>query len=217
MPGESDSSSPEPQGAQSVSRTAPKDVYPESGFRLPLPKRADLDERGKEMYDQIAGPSHRVIAGLQGPLGILLYDPELAELSFALNQFLRFRAGIPGRVRELAILVAARESRSQFEWGAHEPEALREGIDPKTIDIVRYGRSGEELPERDSVVIELGRQMFGQQKVDSDTFARALKLFGPRGLVNLVSLMGNYYGTAALLATFDMQLRPGQKPLLPKA
>jgi hypothetical protein len=67
----------------------------------------------------------------------------------------------------------------------------------------------------DAVVIELGRQMFQQKKVDSETYARALKLFGPRELVNLVSLMGNYYGTAVLLSTFDMQLRPGQKPPLP--
>jgi len=65
------------------------------------------------------------------------------------------------------------------------------------------------------VVIELGRQMFEEKKVDSETYARALKLFGPRGLVVLVSLMGNYYGTAALLSTFDLQLRAGQKPPLP--
>ena len=28
-------------------------------------------------------------------------------------------------------------------------------------------------------------------------------------------LMGNYAGTAALLTAVDMQLQPGQKPLLP--
>jgi hypothetical protein len=42
-----------------------------------------------------------------------------------------------------------------------------------------------------------------------------VKQFGPERLINLVSLMGNYSGTAALLMTFDMQLSPGQKPLLP--
>ncbi len=47
------------------------------------------------------------------------------------------------------------------------------------------------------------------------TFARALSRFGRRGLVDLVALMGNYASTAALLTAFDMQLDPGQKPLLP--
>ena len=193
----------------------PKDVYPDSMFRLPLPKREDLDDRGKKIYDQVVGPNSRTTAGLRGPSGILLNDSKLAELETALNQYLRYGSGLAGRVRELAILVTAREARSQFEWAAHEPLALQEGLDQKTIDIVKFGRSSKELPEMEAVVIELGRQMFEEKKVDSETYARALKLFGPRGLVVLVSLMGNYYGTAALLSTFDLQLRAGQKPPLP--
>jgi 4-carboxymuconolactone decarboxylase len=193
----------------------PKDVYPDSMFRLPLAKREDLDDRGKKIYDNIVSPNNPTIAGLRGPAGILLSDPKLAELETALNQFLRYGSGLSGRFRELAILVTAREAHSQFEWAAHEPQAIQEGLDQKTIAIVRDGRSTKGLPEMDAVVIELGRQMFGQKIVDSETYASALKLFGPRGLVDLVALMGNYYGTAALLSTFDMQLRPGQKPLLP--
>ncbi|HEV2523300.1 MAG TPA: hypothetical protein VGT24_13045 [Candidatus Acidoferrales bacterium] len=193
----------------------PMDVYPDSMFRLPLPKREDLDDRGKKIYDQIVGPNNPTLAGLRGPSGILLNDSKLAELAIALNQYLRYGSGLNGRVRELAILVTAREAYSQFEWAAHEPEAIQEGLDPKTIDIVKYGKSDKGLPERDAVVIELGRQMFEQKKVASETFATALKLFGRQGLVNLVSLMGNYYGAAALLSTFDVQLRPGQRPPLP--
>jgi hypothetical protein len=34
-------------------------------------------------------------------------------------------------------------------------------------------------------------------------------------LIDLVALMGNYAGTAALLLAFDMQLDPGQPPPLP--
>jgi len=215
--GEAQQSSPVAGGGtdQASPSALPKDVYPDSMFRLPLPKREDLDDRGKKSYDDIVSPNGPTIAGLRGPAGILLNDPELAELERALNQYLRYGSGLNGRVRELAILVAAREAHSQFEWAAHEPQALKEGLDPKTVEIVKYGRSSKGLPEMDAVVIELGRQMFGQKKVDSETYASALKLFGPRELVNLVSLMGNYCSTAALLSTFDMQLRPGQKPLLP--
>ncbi len=193
----------------------PKDVYPDSTFRLPLPKRDDLDDLGKKIYDGIVGPNNPTTAGLRGPSGILLYDPKLAQLEITLNQFLRYDSGLSERVRELAILVTAREAHSQFEWAAHEPLALKEGLDQKSIDIVKYGNSSKGLPETDQAVIDLGRQMFQQKRVDSETFARAQKLFGPRELVNLVSLMGNYYGTAVLLSTFDMQLRPGQTPPLP--
>ena len=46
-------------------------------------------------------------------------------------------------------------------------------------------------------------------------FAHALEIFGPKELVNLVSLMGYYASTAALLTAFDMQLGENQEALLP--
>ena len=58
------------------------------------------------------------------------------------------------------------------------------------------------------MIIQLSREALGQRKVSSDTFARAEKLFGKEGLVDLVWLMGR-------LNTFDQQLYPGWKPLLP--
>ena len=35
---------------------SPADIDPESGFRLPLPKRADLDAAGQKIYDRVADP-----------------------------------------------------------------------------------------------------------------------------------------------------------------
>jgi hypothetical protein len=66
-----------------------------------------------------------------------------------------------------------------------------------------------------AIVIELGREIFGARRVTSATFARSLQQFGRRALVDLVALMGNYAGTAALLTVFDMQLDPGQPQPLP--
>src|SRR5215471_19152019 len=51
--------------------------------------------------------------------------------------------------------------------------------------------------------------------VASTTFARSLHQFGRRALVDLVALIGNYAGTAALLTAFDMRLDPDQPPPLP--
>jgi 4-carboxymuconolactone decarboxylase len=193
----------------------PADIDPQSDFRLPLPKRADLDEAGQRIFDRVHDPKGGTIAGLKGPAGIQLYSPQLAELARPVNNYLRHEAGLGERVRELAILATAREFDSQFEWAAHEPEALSAGIAPAIIDTVRHRTSTAGLAEADAIIIELARAVFGAKKVTSEIYARAIAAFGPRSLVNLVSLMGNYAATAALLATFDMQLRPGQKPLLP--
>ncbi len=192
----------------------PSDIDPQSGFRLPLPKREDFDEAGKRCYDRVSAPGASIV-GLQGPSGIHLYSPKAAEHARALNRYLRYEAGFSPRVREIAILTTAREMDSQFEWCAHEPEALKEGIEPSVIDVIKHRKSTAGLGETDAAVIELGRQLFHDHRVTSETFARVKALFGPHKLVELVMLMGNYAGTAALLAAVDMQLHPGRKPLLP--
>jgi 4-carboxymuconolactone decarboxylase len=192
----------------------PSDIDPRSGFRLPLPNREDLDEAGKATYDRATKPG-ATIAGLQGPAGIQLFSPKTAPFHTAMNRYLRFEAGFTPHVREVAILTTAREMDSQFEWVAHEPEALKEGVPQNTIDVIKHRRSTAGLDETDATVIELGRQIWKDHKVKSETFAKAKAIFGPNKLIELVMLMGNYAGTAALLATVDMQLHAGKKPLLP--
>ena len=198
----------------STGSTMPSDIDPKSGMRLPLPKREELDEAGQKAYDRSSAPGAS-IAGLQGPGGIQLYSPKTAASVSGLNRYLRFEAGFTPHVREVAILATAREMDSQFEWVAHEPEALKEGVEPAVIDAIKYRKSTAGLDETDATVIELGRQIFRDHKVTPETFAKAKALFGPAKLVELVMLMGNYAGTAALLTAFDMQLHAGKKPLLP--
>ena len=193
----------------------PEDVDPESGCRLPLPRREQLDDAGRRTYDSLADPKGGTIRGLRGPGGILLHSPELSRYARPLNRYLRHEAGLGGRVRELAILTTARELDSQFEWAAHEPEALSEGISQEIIEVIKHRKDTKGLDEADAIVIELGREIFGARKVASTTFARSLRRFGRRALVDLVALMGNYAGTAALLTALDMQLDPSQPPLLP--
>jgi 4-carboxymuconolactone decarboxylase len=192
----------------------PSDIDPQSGFRLPLPGREDLDDAGQKAYDRGTTPG-ATIAGLQGPAGVQLYSTRTAPHLTALNRYLRFEAGLSPRVRELAILATAREMDSQFEWVAHEPEALKEGVEQSVIDVIKYRKSTAALADTDATVIELGRQIWRDHKVSSELFAKAKTLFGPNKLIDLVLLMGNYAGTAALLTAVDMQLHSGKTPLLP--
>jgi 4-carboxymuconolactone decarboxylase len=203
-----------PPAAAQTRAAMPADIDPQSGFRLPLPKREDLDDAGKKIYDDASRPGASLV-GLQGPPGIYLHSPRNGSLLRAINRQLRFESGIAPRIREIAILVTAREMDSQFEWVAHEPEALKEGVPQGTIDAIKHRRGTSGLDERDAAVITFGRQLWRDHRVDSATFARAKALFGPQQLVDIVLLMGNYSGTAALLTAFDMQLAPGKKPLLP--
>ena len=192
------------------------DIDPESGFRLPLLKREDLGEVGRRYYDRANTPGGHSIVGLRGPAGIRLYSENSLEHAQGLNRYLRFETRFSPRIRETAILVTAREMDCQFEWTAHEPEARKQGVTAEVVDVIKHRKSTDELGEIDATIIDLGREIFVDHKVSPATFARAKALFGSHDLVELVMLMGMYASTAALLIAFDMQLRPGQEPLLPE-
>ena len=193
----------------------PADIDPRSGFRLPLPRREDLDEYGQRTYDRGAVPGAN-IAGLQGPAGIQLYSPWATHQLSILSKYLRDDAGFTPRVREIAFLTTSREMDNQFEWTAHEPVALNAGVPENVIDVIKYKKATQGLEEADAIIIELGRQIWSKHKVEPDTFARANAIFGSRMLVDLVLIMGHHATIAALLTTFDMQLHAGREPLLPK-
>jgi 4-carboxymuconolactone decarboxylase len=193
----------------------PKDVYPDSRFRLPLPKRADMDDYGKKVFDELADPGRSSLVGLQGPSGIRLHSPRVAKPMSDVNTYLRTGTGLDGRLTEIAIMVTARAMDNQFEWTAHEIAGRKTGVEPAIIDLIKYRKPIAGLGEKETIIIRFGRELFDRKKVSSPTFAEALRLFGQRGLVDLTSLMGHYAATSAILTAFDMQLPEGQKPLLP--
>ena len=193
----------------------PKDVHPESLSRLPLRKREEMDEQGQRFYDGAVGPESRTLAGLRGPSGIWLHSPELGERMRRVNQYLRFETALGRRLTELTILVTARELDQQFEWTAHEPAALAEGLSQEIIDVVKHRRPADGLGPEESTIIAFGREVLRERKVRSETFAQAVKLFGHEGVVNLAALMGNYAATAIMLNAVDQQVHPERKPLLP--
>src|SRR5207245_8643658 len=96
-----------------------------------------------------------------------------------------------------------------------EPAARREGRDSRIIDIVEHRKPVVRLGKKEALIIGFGRELFRKKRLRSQTFARAVELFGRRGVLELAALMGNYAMTAVILNTVDQQLHPGQGPLLP--
>jgi len=191
------------------------DIDPDSRCRLPFVDRATLDPETQAMFDSHQKGGGHTLRGLRGPGGIKLHSPALAKHMRPVGRYLRVDAGFTGRVREVAILITARCCDSQFEWVAHEREAIRQGVPPETIETIRLRKPVDALDPSDALIITLGREAFLSRKVSAATYRRALETFGRRCLVDLVALMGNYASTAVMLTVFDMQLDEGVEPPLP--
>lgn len=179
-----------PRGASAVQDTErlPKDVHPESRSRLPPRASGSPGEP-------------------PGAAAIRRYGSGAATL--------RWDTPLERPLLELAILITAREHDQPFEWSLHEMEAVAVGLDPDVIDIVRHGRPLTGLRDREAIIIQLGREVFGRHRVASDTYSRALALLGQKTLVDVVALMGQYAGTAALLTAFNQHMPPGWPQFLP--
>jgi 4-carboxymuconolactone decarboxylase len=78
-------------------------------------------------------------------------------------------------------------------------------LEPSVIDIVRQRGAVDNLAEKDAAIVQFGRELFGRHTVSAATYARALKAFGERDLVDLVDLMARNVADATLLTAFDQQ------------
>ncbi len=198
-------------GADSAAAPLPKDVYPESRNRLPLPKREDVDDAGKNVFDQMTVKS-------QHPLP-RLFDPLLAKPMSESAYYLKFQTGLPSQLQEIAVLVTARELDCQFEWTQWEKDANNiddpRHLDQSTVDLIKYNKPITGLGEKETAIIALGREMLGEKKVSSATFADVRRLFGPRLTVDIIELMVGYSACRTEMTAFDQQLMVGQKPMLP--
>jgi 4-carboxymuconolactone decarboxylase len=190
----------------------PPDIHPESLSRLPPVQRADLDVEGQRIWDALAGPGKALTR--TGPSAVTMHSPRAAEPIYALNQVLRKTVAGP-RYFELAALVAAREFDQQYEWSAHEPAGLKAGLEQSIVDVVKFNRAVDGVPEKDATVIRLGRALFRDHTVSPALWAKMVELFGRQGAMEVTMIMADYAMAGFLLTAVNQQLPPERKPLLP--
>lgn len=180
--------------------------------RIPLPAPETLDAEQRRVYDTIAsGPR----AGVRGPFLALLHQPALADKWQQLGEVLRYRTSLPPRLSEFAILVTARHMDCQYEWFAHETHATKAGLPKATIDAVRAGKRPDLAAADERALYEYALELNERHSVSEETYGRALKAFGPVGVVELTALVGYYTMVAMTLNAHELPLPAGTTPPLP--
>lgn len=198
----------------------PADVYADSRERLPLPKREDMDEAGKLVFDRLTKPATEQ-AG-RSAASVKLWDPKLADNLEKAYHYLKFDDGLGDRLTQIAVLSTAREMRNQYEWTQWESISWEPTqpayVDPVVVDIIKNEKPVTGLDPKVAAIITFARELVGNRNhVSPEAFAGILKNFGPRLTLDIVDLMGLYMAAGAEITAFDLQLKPGQKPLLPAA
>ena len=199
----------------------PTDIHQNSMARLPQVRREDLDAIGQNAFDTYVRPGTGYDTGLRGPIGMWMHSPVLAEALFDVRQRMRYGSAKDQRLTELTIITTAREIDNQYVYTSHEPAARRNGLEQEIIDIVRFrepldgSTAVDGLGEAERVIIQFTRELINKDKVSSETFARAVEVFGNEGVMDLTGLIAYYHFTALTIKAFDVQRAVGSDLLLP--
>ena len=184
----------------------PPDINPVTLSRLPPATPEDLDEEGRKLL-----ASRPAAKPGPGPTHITNYSPRERSLGIPSGE----GSPVGARFFQLAVLIVAREINQQYEWTAHEPAGLRQGLEQSVIDVVKHRRSVAGLSEKDATFITFGRTLLREHKVSSALWADMVRLFGRQQTVQLMTIMGDYLRVGIMLNAVDQRLPAGREALLP--
>ena len=183
-----------------------------SGAAAPRFKKlseSDMDEAQLKVYRDLAsGPR----AGVRGPFNALLRSPILADRAQKLGEYLRFESVLPARLNEFAILITARHWNAQYEWYAHHIHAMKGGLKPEIAADLAQGKRPANMQDDEAIVYDFCHELHTNKIVSDATYAKTLKQFGERGVVDLIGVSG-YYSLVSMVLNVDRQPLPDGVPL----
>jgi 4-carboxymuconolactone decarboxylase len=177
--------------------------------RFPQLTLEQLDDQQRPLGEKIMKISS---VGLAGPYNPLLRSPVMAQRMYDLLDYLRWHSSVPTRLNEFAILIQARLWRSQVEWFAHHPIAVKAGLSEQVAADLKANKRPATMQPDEAVVYDFCIELSQKHAVSDDTFAAAQKLLGDQGVVDLVAVSGTYHAIAMLLAAAEETVPQGKEP-----
>lgn len=127
-----------------------------------------------------------------GPFAMLMRSPELMTSARSMGDYLRYHSAIGNTLSEFVILLTAHAWRQEYEWNVHAPIAAKQGIAQAKIDAIAAGRKPEGMSDDEAICYDFTTELQRLHQVSDATYARALKRWGEKGVVDLAGITGYY-------------------------
>jgi 4-carboxymuconolactone decarboxylase len=176
--------------------------------RFPQLTMDQLTDKQRPLAEQIMKVSS---VGLGGPYNPLLRSPVLGQRMFDLLHYLRWETSVPLKLNEFAILIIGRQLRSQVEWFAHAPLAIKAGLSPDIVADLKDNKRPANMPPEEAIVYDFVTELTTGHKVSDETFNRAKQLLGEQQVVDLTAVAGTYITVAMTLAMSEESVPPGRE------
>jgi 4-carboxymuconolactone decarboxylase len=179
--------------------------------RLPeITDREALPEDKRSVHDYLA----KTRGAVRLPFSAILTNPELTYRVAHLGSYVRFESSLPDKVRELAILAAAREFDVRFEWAGHARFAPEAGVSRETIDLIANKQDATALGDEDAFPVLFAQALLRQHRLSDELFTEAQQRFGDSGAIELMTTVGYYAMLGCLLNGLEIEPAP-DAPQLP--
>jgi 4-carboxymuconolactone decarboxylase len=172
---------------------------------IPADKMTDAQKKAAAQFSEGRGYAVR------GPFVPLIRSPEVMLRAKAMGDYLRFKSVLGPKLNEMVILITAREWTQQYEWHAHHPIALKEGLRREIADAIADGRRPTEMAEDEEIAYDMATEILRLKRVSDGTYRRAVQKFSEQGVIDLLGVVG-YYSFLAVVMNTTRTALPDKTP-----
>ena len=151
---------------------------------------------------------------LYGPFVPALRSPEFLRRLQRVGEYLRYDLALPPCLREMVIILTAREWTQDFEWDVHAPLAVQAGLSSAVVEAIKDGRRPRDMGPEETLIYDFFVELHRTRTVSDATYAAAVEAFGEQGVIDLVGAIGYYTTLAMIMNTAKTPLPPGKMPVL---
>ena len=168
--------------------------------RIPEVSRAELDEEGRRLYDEIRAAR----GSMAGPFGVWFHSPEFTRRATRLGKYLRYQTILPPHLSEMVILITSRLTRCPVEWAIHEPLARGAGLDDQVIRALSEDCQPSFTDPAIEAVYHFSVQLHRDHTVEEMVLRNLVQALGSRAAVEVTGLCGYYTMVGMTLNAFDI-------------
>ena len=135
---------------------------------------------------------------------VLLNSAPIMEGWLDMFGAIRRKAKLGGRYRELAIMRVAILNGADYEYRAHLPHALREGLSAEQIAALKAWQLSPLFDATERAVLAYADTMTEQVQVPDELFAEVQRHFDARELVELTASIAGYNMVSRVLVALQV-------------
>ena len=177
--------------------------------RFPQLAMEQLNDQQRPLAEQILKVSS---IGIGGPYNAMLRSPIFGQKMLDLLHYLRWQTSVPLRLNEFAILITGRLWRSQVEWFAHAPLAIKAGLSPNIVADLKANKRPDNMQPDEAAVYDFVMELSTKHEVSDETFDRTKRLLGEQQAVDLTAVTGTYVTVAMILAMAEQGVPADKEP-----